>query len=445
MTDLNAFNQGDMVDPGASLDMGASSDSDFTTAVLSALLDQGVDILRLSQDQLDAIVQAAANDSFVSDVYDLENDPTALGNIDLTVTPTQVRDAIRRQLFSPSSSTNASALQQGLHLLEQTNAPLDKSQRDYLATGSSASGSSGNLADLARRAGFPEDQIATAVAVAMAESGGNPEAVGDQSIGGSIGLWQIYTVAHPDLAARFNLRDPFQNAQAAFIVWQNAGGSWTPWATYNTEAYRQYLGSQGPYVQAGKQPGTDLSTVYPGAASAFRSVYGRDPSNQELLQIVNSVGSSPEAVASYLRGQPSHVPGLSNGGLSDLRSQADAVSQKLFGHGVTDGMLQDLNAQGMTTPALMQEFLTHLDVEGKMPKDAYSAIYGANQPYLGGIYGQGMNFDPRIALSQYQQMQQQGHTPETIVQHLGPNAPGFNTADPANKYVAGQSDIGFQP
>ena len=38
-----------------------------------------------------------------------------------------------------------------------------------------------------------------AVAVALAESGGNANAEGDVTIGGSFGLWQVFCVAHPDL------------------------------------------------------------------------------------------------------------------------------------------------------------------------------------------------------------------------------------------------------
>ena len=72
----------------------------------------------------------------------------------------------------------------------------------------------------------------------MAESGGNPDAVGDVALGGSIGLWQIYTVAHPEYDAQ-RLTDPPYNAQAAYAI-SSSGTNWTPWSTYNSGAYEKY-------------------------------------------------------------------------------------------------------------------------------------------------------------------------------------------------------------
>ena len=92
------------------------------------------------------------------------------------------------------------------------------------------------LQALAASVGFPDPALAAAVA--MAESGGNPQAIGDLTLGRSIGLWQINLAAHPqyDEASLF---DPTTNAQAAFSI--SAGGSnWKPWTTYNTGAYEQY-------------------------------------------------------------------------------------------------------------------------------------------------------------------------------------------------------------
>ena len=55
------------------------------------------------------------------------------------------------------------------------------------------------------------------MAVALAESSGNPAAVGDMNIpnvaaaGGSVGLWQINKAAHPEFAGQ-DLTDPQINA-----------------------------------------------------------------------------------------------------------------------------------------------------------------------------------------------------------------------------------------
>lgn len=94
------------------------------------------------------------------------------------------------------------------------------------------------IAQLAYKAGFRGQALNVAVAIALAESGGNtnaynPElAAGTPKNSGSRGLWQIYGVAHPEYnnAAAFN---PLVNAQAAFKVFKEAGNRFTPWSTYN--------------------------------------------------------------------------------------------------------------------------------------------------------------------------------------------------------------------
>ena len=93
------------------------------------------------------------------------------------------------------------------------------------------------LAQLAYNAGFRGRDLLTAVAVAMAESGGNPNAynaelaAGTKSGSGSRGLWQIYGTAHP-WANNPNAFDPQFNANAAFRVYREAGNSFRPWSTY---------------------------------------------------------------------------------------------------------------------------------------------------------------------------------------------------------------------
>lgn len=86
---------------------------------------------------------------------------------------------------------------------------------------------------LARNAGFGEDSQ-TATQIALAESGGDPIAVGDS--GDSHGLWQIDRRFHPEFAA-WDLNDPQTNANAAFSVYRAAGFSFKPWSTYNGGQY----------------------------------------------------------------------------------------------------------------------------------------------------------------------------------------------------------------
>lgn len=100
------------------------------------------------------------------------------------------------------------------------------------------------IAQLAYNAGFRGSALRMAVAVALAESGGNPNAYNPESAAGtargsgSRGLWQIYGTAHPwansDIA--FN---PVFNAQAAYRVYKEAGNSFHPWSTFNNGSAHQ--------------------------------------------------------------------------------------------------------------------------------------------------------------------------------------------------------------
>jgi hypothetical protein len=104
-------------------------------------------------------------------------------------------------------------------------------------------------ANLARSVGLSGEQVVTAVAIAIAESNLNADAVGDVSLqnttwGPSIGLWQIRSVKAEKGTGRSRdasrLKDPVFNARAMFQI-SGGGKNWTPWSTYKNGAYRQHL------------------------------------------------------------------------------------------------------------------------------------------------------------------------------------------------------------
>ncbi len=110
-----------------------------------------------------------------------------------------------------------------------------------------------NLAQLrvlAAAHGFPNPDIAAAVA--MAESGGYAMAVGDVTLGFSIGLWQINLRAHPEYAAT-SLYDPNANAIAAFKI-SNRGTNWKPWTTFNNGAYKKFMPAKPATPAAPSEP-----------------------------------------------------------------------------------------------------------------------------------------------------------------------------------------------
>lgn len=135
--------------------------------------------------------------------------------------------------------------------------------------------SGAQLADLCRRH-FPAGQVpqtgeliqVTAFAVARAESGGRPDALGDR--GNSCGLWQIDRAFHPQFSAAY-LLNPENNATAAAAI-SSGGLNWNPWCSWEPTAcggagngsYRAHLpearaalaSSPGPTPQPDPGPGS---------------------------------------------------------------------------------------------------------------------------------------------------------------------------------------------
>jgi len=89
---------------------------------------------------------------------------------------------------------------------------------------------------------FPQLEWSNALSIISRESGFNSDAINNTArpdLPGyhepgendqpeySMGLFQINTLAWPDLASQLNLLDPFANIQAASIIFQGHG--WQPW------------------------------------------------------------------------------------------------------------------------------------------------------------------------------------------------------------------------
>lgn len=104
------------------------------------------------------------------------------------------------------------------------------------------------IAEHAYKAGFRGHALTTAVAVAMAESGGNPHAHNGTPPDNSYGLWQVNMLGSMGPARRheFHLHsnsqlfDPDQNAKAAYEI-SSHGKSFGPWSTYTNGAYKKHL------------------------------------------------------------------------------------------------------------------------------------------------------------------------------------------------------------
>lgn len=104
------------------------------------------------------------------------------------------------------------------------------------------------IAGAAYKAGFRGNALVNAVAVALAESSGNPNAHNAIPPDNSYGLWQINMLGSMGPARRkqFGLKsneelfNPDVNAKAAFAI-SNGGKSFSAWSTYTSGKFLGYL------------------------------------------------------------------------------------------------------------------------------------------------------------------------------------------------------------
>jgi hypothetical protein len=162
-----------------------------------------------------------------------------------------------------------------------------------------ASLSAAQITAVAAGAGFTGPDLQTAVAIALAESGGNPSIIGDS--GNSYGLWQINIPAHPNYSGPA-LLNPQANAAAAYAIYSTAGDSFQPWSTYNSGAYQAFMPavppappSSSPVIDVGSTDVTDDESddadLTDTAAPAQASLFGNIPTSTILILTGAAIGA----------------------------------------------------------------------------------------------------------------------------------------------------------
>lgn len=101
-----------------------------------------------------------------------------------------------------------------------------------------------DIAYLAMQNGIRGDAIQIAVAISLAESGGNETAVSPKNADGTIdvGLWQInstHKTSHPTWTSEW-LKVPSNNAKAMATLSGN-GSKWTDWVAYTNGKYKNFM------------------------------------------------------------------------------------------------------------------------------------------------------------------------------------------------------------
>lgn len=156
------------------------------------------------------------------------------------------------------------------------------------------------IATLAKAAGWSGEDVVTAVAVALAESGGNPRALADDSDDLSYGLWQINMLGGmgPERRRAFGLTsneqlyDPATNARAAHAIWRGQGWQ-RGWGAYSSGAYRKHLPAARAAVGApAPVPGKSPTPPAPSGSSGVSGDQGG------LVDALLGVNQSIKSIAS---------------------------------------------------------------------------------------------------------------------------------------------------
>jgi hypothetical protein len=129
---------------------------------------------------------------------------------------------------------------------------------------------------LARSAGLPDNSAKIAAAIAMAESGGNPNSHNNNASTGddSYGLWQINMLGSLGptrrtlygLKANTDLFNPATNAKVMSAM-SSQGKNFSPWTTYTRGTYKQFLSNAVSVVDV--NPGDVLGGALGGALGGF--------------------------------------------------------------------------------------------------------------------------------------------------------------------------------
>lgn len=120
------------------------------------------------------------------------------------------------------------------------------------------------IAGVAQAAGFKGESLVIAIAVAMAESSGDTNALGDTTIttavwGPSVGLWQVRTLKAETGTGKSRdknkLTDPAFNARSAYSI-AGGGSNFKPWSMYTNGRYKKHMEAAR---KAAKQPAAGSS------------------------------------------------------------------------------------------------------------------------------------------------------------------------------------------
>ena len=164
------------------------------------------------------------------------------------------------------------------------------------------------IIQILRDADIPEKDIPMMLAIAMAESRGDSDAVGDEKLANnkwdaSIGLFQVRSLKSPEkyskadkLRIKDKLFDPIYNAKVAYEI-SKKGKDYTDWSTYNDDTYKKFLPSKSSRSQiriagGGRGKGKPITMAASGSTPSMGS-------DKDLKQLQKNLKDAQSKLADY--------------------------------------------------------------------------------------------------------------------------------------------------
>jgi hypothetical protein len=120
--------------------------------------------------------------------------------------------------------------------------PADSAEVHRVASGgqvAQATAPSTSVEKLIRETWKNEEEAKIAIAVMLAESGGNPKAENYNSDGSKdCGLWQINSCHNP---TKEQCEDPEENTKLAYKIYEKSGKTFKPWVAFTSKKYLKFL------------------------------------------------------------------------------------------------------------------------------------------------------------------------------------------------------------
>jgi hypothetical protein len=195
------------------------------------------------------------------------------------------------------------------------------------------------IIQILRDADIPEKDIPLMIAIAMAESKGDSDAVGDVKLANdkwdaSIGLFQVRSLRNPEkyskadkLRIKDKLFDPVYNAKVAYEI-SKKGKDWSPWSTYNDDSYKEFLPSRSSRSQiriagGGRGKGKPITM----AASGSTPSMGSDKDLKDLQKNLRDAQSTLKDYESKIK--RANKEGVTTKSIADQKQLIDDIKTKI--------------------------------------------------------------------------------------------------------------------